>query len=173
MLLRQWRRAIGLAAIAAVGLVALVFMLRAGRRGAVGGAGGPGSSSVASAGSASELPSPSAARPKWDTQELPNWPGLPLRPMDHDLIDAMLSGHIARQSMLDLFPDRPYRVRLVGSADMQLFQFAMIDLDRDGKWDEQWDLSKPGQIQRHVAHDPAAGGHEVMYTLAHGKWQPH
>ncbi len=112
--------------------------------------------------------------PHWDTEEDPHWTaGVPLRPMDHDIIAALRSGTIARTSVPDLFPDQPYHVRLAGSPVTQTFAYVLIDLNRDDKWDERWDLTKPGAITRTVEHDPSAQGEKVVYTLVKGRWQPH
>jgi len=130
---------------------------------------------VPQGGGSSGAPSSSAwTPPKWDTEENPAWKvGVSLRPMDHDIIAALQSGHVERSQVTDLFPDKPYQVRLAGSPATQQFRFVLIDLNRDGKWDERWDLGEPGQIKREVMHDPDALGHDTMYTLNQGKWQPH
>jgi hypothetical protein len=113
-------------------------------------------------------------QPVWDTEEIPGWKtGVAMRPMDRDVVAALRSGRIERTSMLDLFPDRAYRVRLTGSARQQQFRWVLVDWNRDGVWDERWDLGEPGQILRTVTHDPDSMGHEVMYTLTHGRWLPH
>ena len=118
--------------------------------------------------------------PRWDTQEDPHWTaGVPLRPMDHDIIAALQSGKVERKDVVDVFPDKPYKVRFAGSPANQTFVYVLIALDRtkatDNKdqWDERWDLSEPGSIKRTVMHDPQAQGHQVMYTLVKGRWQPH
>jgi hypothetical protein len=128
------------------------------------------SSPAATAGPSSSAWQP----PKWSTEEDPRWKvGVPMRPMDRDIIAALQSGHIERTAELDLFPDKPYQVRLSGNPTMQQFRFVLVDLNRDGKWDEKWDLGEPGQIKRSVPHDPDGAGHDVMYTLVNGRWQPH
>jgi len=93
--------------------------------------------------------------------------------MDHDIIAALQSGTVERTSVPDVFPDRPYRVRLAGSPVTQVFAYVLVDLNRDDKWDERWDLTKPGAIERTVEHDPNGEGQKVMYTLVKGRWQPH
>jgi hypothetical protein len=93
--------------------------------------------------------------------------------MDHDIIAALQSGTVERTAMPDVFPDRPYKVRFAGSPTTQQFAYVLVDLNRDDKWDERWDLSEPGQIKRTVEHDPEAQGEKVTYTLVKGRWQPH
>jgi hypothetical protein len=115
-----------------------------------------------------------AAAPLWDTEERPGFTaGVAMRPMDREIIAAARSGNIDRRAMLDLFPDRPYRVRLAGSAELQQYRFVLIDLDRDGTWDERWDLGQPGQIRRELTPHGEAGPQAITFTIAHGRWQAH
>jgi len=114
------------------------------------------------------------SRPHWNTEENPNWhAGVSLRPMDRDIIAALESGTVARKDMTDVFPDRPYKVRFAGSATTETFAYVLIDMNRDDKWDEKWDLTEPGSIKRTVFHDPDALGEQIMFTLVQGRWQPH
>jgi hypothetical protein len=109
----------------------------------------------------------------FDTVEDPNWKaGVPMRDMDRDIFAKFKDPALERSALLDMFPDRPYKVRVMGSASEHRFGLVMIDLNRDGKWDERWDL-RAGQVTRAVEHDEGASGQRVTYTLTHGKWQPH
>ena len=119
-------------------------------------------------------PAPSAPGPQvFDTVEDPNWKaGIPMRDMDRDIFAQLKNDDLDRSKLADLFPDRPYRVRLIGSVTEHRFGLVMIDLNRDGKWDERWDL-RAGQVMRNVEHDEGSGGQRVQYTLVHGKWQAH
>jgi hypothetical protein len=98
--------------------------------------------------------------------------GIPLRPMDRDIFDRITHLRIDRSQMRDVFPDRPYRVQFVGSIAEHHIGLVMIDLDRDGKFDERWDLKRDG-VTRMVQQDPSADGTPVKYSLSHGRWQPH
>jgi hypothetical protein len=110
----------------------------------------------------------------WQTTEDPNWHvGIPLREMDKDIFAKLKDPALERTALPDLFPDRPYKVQVFGSLAEQRFGLVMVDLTRDGKWDEKWDLMRPGEVVRHVEHEAAANGQPVTYTLVHGKWQPH
>jgi hypothetical protein len=110
---------------------------------------------------------------QFDLQEIPTFTaGIPLRPMDRDIFAALTSGKITREQVPDLFPDRPYRVRLMGSPSDQHFSGLNIDLERNGKIDERWTM-RPGAVERMVPNDPAADGQPVKYTLSHGRWQLH
>lgn len=98
--------------------------------------------------------------------------GVALRPMDKDIFAAMQDPTLARERMTDVFPDRPYKVRLIGNGPEHKYQVVVIDLDRDGKREERWDL-KPGSVTRTVPRDPNAPDSPTKYTLAHGRWQLH
>ncbi len=114
------------------------------------------------------------AGPLWDTQELGGFTGgVAMRPMDREIIAVLRSGAVDRRAMLDVFPDRPYRVRLAGSAELQQFRFVLIDMDRDGTWDERWDLGQAGQIRRELTPNGDAGPEAIMFTMTHGRWQAH
>jgi hypothetical protein len=98
--------------------------------------------------------------------------GISLRPMDTEIFDAIAKGGLDRNAHLDLFPGRPYHVKLIGSLADQWIGMVVIDMERDGKWDERWKL-KEDRVERTVFRDEFSGGMEVMYTLNHGRWQPH
>jgi hypothetical protein len=109
----------------------------------------------------------------FDNVEDPTWKaGIPQRDMDRDIFAKMKDPQLDRNSLADLFPDKPYKVRLVGSATEHRYGLVLIDLDRDGTWEEKWDL-RPGQVHRHLDHDPASDGRPGDYTMVKGKWQPH
>jgi hypothetical protein len=99
--------------------------------------------------------------------------GVPLRPMDREIFDLITTLKLERKQMSDVFPDRPYRVAFVGSIAEHHVGLVAIDMNRDNNVDERWDLKKRGEVNRVVLHDPAAGGNQVQYSLAHGRWQPH
>ncbi len=123
--------------------------------------------------SASAPARPAGERPKFDLAEVPGYhSGVELRPMDHDIFDKLVNLNLERTQMPDVFPDRPYRVAFIGSLAERRINVVMVDLDRDGKMDERWELKK-GDLVRTVPKDPAAQGQAVKYTLTHGRWQPH
>ena len=123
--------------------------------------------------STSPASEPSASPQQFDLTDDPrNASGVPLRPMDHDIFTLITSLQLDRTRMPDVFPDRPYRVTFIGSIAERRIGLVMIDLDRDGKFDERWDLKRDGVV-RNVLKDPAADGNPVNYSLAHGRWQPH
>jgi hypothetical protein len=122
--------------------------------------------------SVSRAPEPPEA-PQFDLTEDPKFTvGVPLRPMDRDIFAEIVNMKLDRTRMRDVFPDRPYRVAFVGSVSERRIGVVLIDLDRDGKFDERWELKK-GDVVRNVQQEPAAGETPVKYTLARGRWQVH
>jgi hypothetical protein len=110
---------------------------------------------------------------QFDLTEIPGYAtGIPLRPMDRDIFAEILSPKLERSKMRDVFPDRPYRVTFVGSASEHRIGLVLVDMDRDGKIDERWELKKT-EVRREVEKDPATDRQAVRYTLAHGRWQLH
>jgi hypothetical protein len=96
--------------------------------------------------------------------------GMPLRPMDFDILQKIEEGTYKREDMPDLFPNRPYQVRLVGSPVEHWIYTVMIDLERDGKWDERWEMKKDRVVRYTIG-----GGEDqdnVPWALRPGHWLP-
>src|SRR5581483_599307 len=75
--------------------------------------------------------------------------GFPLRPMDTEIFETILRNHLTLDRVLDLFPDKPYHVKLVADLQTQRVIGVMIDLERDGRWDERWEMRTNG-CTRHL-----------------------
>lgn len=106
------------------------------------------------------------------------WPhvvpgGVPVRPMDADIFAAIEKGNISHAQLLDLFPDRPYHVKLVGNSAERTIGFVLIDLHRSGKWDEHWELKTDGTVSRRTLTDTEDSPSNVLFTLRAGYWVPH
>jgi hypothetical protein len=97
--------------------------------------------------------------------------GVPLRPMDNDIFAAIERGRLTRAQLLDLFPDRPYHVKLVADSAEHWVNTVVIDLDRNGRWDERWELKKEG-VFRHT-HGGPDDSDQIMFTMFGGFWIPH
>jgi hypothetical protein len=95
--------------------------------------------------------------------------GVLVRPMDADIFGAIEKGNLTRAQLLDLFPDRPYHVKLVADGGDRRVNFVLIDLQRAGHWDERWEI-KPDGVFRHTASGSPT---DVMFTLRVGHWIPH
>jgi hypothetical protein len=129
---------------------------------------------VAPSGRASASPVENLLPPQqFDLAENPmSKSGQKLREMDLDILNKIVGRHYERTELEDVFPDRPYRVRFIGSAAEKHIGGVLIDLTRNGKWDERWRLTT-NEVVRDVDHDPIANGMPVHYTLGHGRWQLH
>jgi hypothetical protein len=129
---------------------------------------------VASAAPAPSGPVPRACAPatpqKYETEMSPKQTlGIPLRPMDKDIFAKIENGDF--KNIDDVFPDRPYRVSMVRNALDGYIVIVRVDLNRNGKIDERWRLTKE-DVERTVA--PAD---DVKYyddfTLRIGRWIIH
>jgi hypothetical protein len=94
--------------------------------------------------------------------------GVPLRPMDNEIFEAIARNHFTVERVLDLFPDRPYHVKLVANLATQRASGVLIDLDRDQKWDERWELRTDG-CTRYVL-TPQKSNESPKFTLHEGHW---
>ena len=109
----------------------------------------------------------------FDLKELSGYTtGSAIREMDRDIFAALADPNLQRKALVDLFPSRPYRVKVSGDVDEHRYALVLIDMNRSGKWDERWTL-KGDEVFRLLPQDPAAGGEPVQFTLAHGRWQAH
>jgi hypothetical protein len=106
----------------------------------------------------------------FDLKELPEFKaGVGLRPMDKEVFERLADPKLQRTDLLDLFPDRPYKVRVVGSVQERRYGMVMIDADRNGKWDEKWVLKGDQVLRTVMAEDEPP----IEFNLAHGRWQAH
>ena len=91
--------------------------------------------------------------------------------MDADIFDALAHRPLSRTDLFDLFPDRPYHVRLVGDTLRHRVRAVLIDLERDGTWEERWDLDDT-TVTRRVLQRPAGPGAGTPFALRSGRWLP-
>jgi hypothetical protein len=81
-----------------------------------------------------------------------------LRPMDRDIL-ARVDEPLATPQVKDAFVGRPYRVELHQDTGHGRPNRVKIDLNRDGKWDEKWNVDadadagggKPRRVKREVS----------------------
>jgi hypothetical protein len=79
--------------------------------------------------------------------------------------------HLKREQMNDVFPDKPYLVRFIGSVETKVIGYVFIDMDRNGKVDEKWEI-RNGTVRRTVPHDRNVPDDvDVQYSLFQGRWQ--
>ena len=114
----------------------------------------------------------------YDIADDPNFKaGVALRPMDRDIFAALVDPNLDRSHLVDVFPDKPYRVRFLGSVSEHWIGLIQVDLDRDGIIDERWKLG-PSEVDRFVLDnsipldsglDPDKRG--THFKLRRGRWQ--
>jgi hypothetical protein len=98
-------------------------------------------------------------------------PGLPLRPVDRQVFALLAKGgELTREQLMDAFPTATYKVKLVYSGVEHKIRVIAIDHDRDGKFDEGWQLS-PGKVNRRALKE-VKPGEATFYTLSYGLWLP-
>lgn len=105
--------------------------------------------------------------------------GFPLRQMDREIFAAISSGQLDQSHLQDVFPGQPYRVRMIGSMSGPVathwVSVVLVDTNRDGKWDERWDL-KRDEVDRTIFRKPreeqvAADDADAKFALRQGTWQ--
>ncbi len=85
---------------------------------------------------------------------------------------ARIAENIAGEKVKDVFPGQTYKVNLFRDAGEKGINRVKIDLDRDDKWDEKWDITSEAgrqEIKRQVA--PADDEvYTEQYRLRDGAW---
>jgi hypothetical protein len=120
----------------------------------------------------STIGQPAPRRQTYNYQPVPGLTsGMALRPMDYDILKRIEDGDYKRTDMLDLFPDRPYQVKMIGSPVEHWINAVLIDLDRDGKWDEKWAM-KLESVTRHTM-GKGEDDDKVPWALQPGRWLPY
>lgn len=94
-----------------------------------------------------------------------------LRPMDTAVLQK-IAQNIPGEKVKDAFPGQTYKVNLFKDPGQAGVNRVKIDLDRDEKWDEKWDIESEGgrqEIKRQVA--PADDEkYTENYRLRDGSW---
>jgi hypothetical protein len=85
----------------------------------------------------------------------PGRAGKDLTTLERDVFARLGDPHLGRTDLLDLLPDQPYRVRVLGSVADRQFGAVLIDFERDGVWDERWTV-KDGVVLRKSPFEPGA-----------------
>jgi hypothetical protein len=106
----------------------------------------------------------------------PHLTGIQLRPMDQEIFAAIASGQLEAAHLDDVFPSKPYRVKMIGSmVPRKWISVVLVDLTRDGKWDERWDLSQT-DVVRAIFKKPrtdelGVDDTDPKFSLRTGTWQ--
>jgi hypothetical protein len=95
-----------------------------------------------------------------------------LRSVDRDTLQLLRAG-VGGDKLKDAFPEQPYKVNVYKDAGKSDANRLKIDLDRDEKWDEKWDLERGAdgslKVKRHVA--PADDEqYTEEYRLSGDRW---
>lgn len=90
------------------------------------------------------------------------------RPMDSEILDTRLWRDLGAPSALDVFPSQPYAVDLYQDEGAGAVSRATIDLDRDGKLDEQWRVE--GTRVRRAVSTRDDEEYDRMWLWQNGLW---
>ncbi len=105
--------------------------------------------------------------------------GTALRPMDREIFAAIASGQLDQSHLQDVFPSQPYRVRMIGTmsgpVSTHWVSVVLVDTNRDGSWDERWDL-KRDDVDRIIFRHPRGDNvgpddSDPRFALKQGIWQ--
>jgi hypothetical protein len=93
----------------------------------------------------------------------------PLRPMDKEILDLAKKADAAggHHIQSDVNPKAPYKVSFVRKDGR--VQRAQVDVNRDNRFDETWNLKDPNGVQR-LINNPDGPGFSKSYVLKDGKW---
>lgn len=94
-----------------------------------------------------------------------------IRPIDREIFDYIASGRAKPGMNDDIFPKQPYRVKVFRIVANGPVTHVWIDMNRNGKWDERWDL-KADQVDRHIA-DADDENYDTDARLRNGRWLPY
>jgi hypothetical protein len=94
--------------------------------------------------------------------------------MDNDIFARIEKGDFKREELRDVFPGRPYHVQFMGSSEENWISVVLVDLDRDGKWDERWEMKPEGVTRRVINKEEEEEGPETTpFALRPGRWLPY
>ncbi len=98
--------------------------------------------------------------------------GTALRPMDREIL-AALAKAAPGAKLKDALRGKPYKVDLYRDDGSATVNRLKIDLDRDGTWDEKWDVEgvpPAAKVKRMTAKGPEAW--EDAFRLDGERWAP-
>jgi hypothetical protein len=97
--------------------------------------------------------------------------GPKVRPIDREIFDFIAKGQAKPGMSDDVFPKKPYRVKTLRIGQNGLVVKVWVDLNRNGKWDERWDLTAD-QVDRHIDTDDGEN-YDTDLRLRNGHWLPY
>lgn len=92
------------------------------------------------------------------------------RPLDQRIVSFLAANPATSDKIKDAFPGESAKVNLYRDAGQASWNRLKIDLDRDEKWDEKWDLENGQPAKRHVS--PADDDNYTQeFRWRGGKWE--
>ena len=92
-----------------------------------------------------------------------------VRPMDKEIFAFIAAGIAPAGQSKDIFPKQPYRVDVFREGPDGLFTKVMIDVNRNGKWEEMWLLTDQEVFRKESVDDN--GSYRDFTTLRMGRWK--
>jgi hypothetical protein len=93
-----------------------------------------------------------------------------LRIMDKEVLDYIASGKVPAGVTHDAFPKATYRVDITRDGAKGLVTKVMIDVNRNGQWEEVWALTESEVSRKYSLKDD--GNYLSFATLRAGRWAP-
>ena len=91
-----------------------------------------------------------------------------LRPVDQKIV-AQLANPASGDKIKDAFSKEPYKVNFYREAGEQTWSRLKVDLNRNEKWDEKWDLANGQPVKRQVASKDDEN-YDQTFVWKNGKW---
>jgi hypothetical protein len=103
------------------------------------------------------------------TQPTPSTSANGLRPVDQKIM-AQLALPVTGDKLKDAFPKEPYKVNFIKEGTDKGWSRIKIDLNRNEKWDEKWDLVDGKPAKRQVASKDDEN-YDQKFVWKDGKWE--
>lgn len=92
-----------------------------------------------------------------------------LRPVDQKILGQM-GASASGDKIKDAFPKESYKVNFYKEATDKTWARLKIDLNRNEKWDEKWDLANGQPVKRQVASKDDEN-YDQTFVWKNGKWE--
>ena len=91
-----------------------------------------------------------------------------LRPVDQKII-GQLASPASGDKIKDAFSKESYKVNFYREASEQTWSRLKVDLNRNEKWDEKWDVANGQPVKRQVASKDDEN-YDQTFVWKNGKW---
>lgn len=92
-----------------------------------------------------------------------------LRPVDQKIV-SQLSAPVSGDKIKDAFSKESYKVNFYRESGEATWSRLKVDLNRNEKWDEKWDLANGQPVKRQVASKDDEN-YDQTFIWKNGKWE--